>query len=112
MEIDLEFLSYEDFKNKKPKEIISRLKKKNKIIIIPKKLKPEEETQLIEEVMKHHDIDTFSGIEIASMSKDMEKRRFKWLYDLLKKEEGITLIGNGNLIKEIRTKKNSALLKL
>lgn len=111
VEINLEYLPYEDFKKMTTRKVIDLVKKKNKIIIIPKKLKPKEEAILIEEVMNAADIEKFKGIEIASISKEGEKGFWKFLKKF-KQDDGITIIGNADAIKEIKSRKNYAILKI
>ncbi|NPA38621.1 MAG: DUF2073 domain-containing protein [Candidatus Nanohaloarchaeota archaeon] len=110
-EINLEYLPYEEFKKLTPKQIIKMIKTKNKILIIPKKLKPEEEARLIEEAMNLVDADKFKGIEIASITKEAEKGVWRFLKKF-KQQDGITLIGNAEAIKEIKSRKGYAILKV
>ncbi len=110
-ELSIEYLPYEDFKKMKPKKVINMIRKKNRILIIPKKLNPKEEAMLIEEAMNAADIEKFKGIEIASIVKEEEKGFWKFLRKF-KQDDGITLIGNADAIKEIKSRKNYAILKV
>ena len=100
-EINLEYLPYEEFKKMTPRKVINLIKKKNKLLIIPKKLKPEEEAKLIEEAMNFVDAEKFKGIEIASITREGEKKFWSFLRKL-KQDNDITLIGNADAIKEIK----------
>jgi len=112
----LELISYDEYKKMGEKEIIKKiLSSKNKIIIINKKLSPDEEIKLIEQAMNYTTGKEFKGIEIASITKQ-KKSSFGALTKIislfLKKEEGITLIGNANVIKKIKQSKEGAILKI
>ena len=114
MEINVEFLTYEEFKKMGIRELIKKIRRKDSLVIINKKLSPKEEAEIIEETMKHIDERTFKGIEIASISKEDENNEGlrKILKKIFKKERGITLIGSSKHIKEIKNKKNYAVLRI
>ena len=114
MELNVEFLTYEEFKRLGIKKIINKIRRNNSLVIINKKISPREEAEIIEETMKNITDDKFKGIEIATISKkDTNNEGIKGLFkNIFKKEEGLTLIGSSNNIKEIKNKKDYAVLKI
>jgi len=116
VDINLELISYDEYKKMGEEEVIKRiLASKNKIIIINKKLSPKEEVKLIEHAMQYTTGKEFKGIEIASITKQKEKslgalNKIASLF--LKKEEGLTLVGNAALIKKIKHNKEGTILKI
>ena len=89
----------------------------NKIIILQGRLKPEEETRLIENTMTLvGNIPGFHGIEIAAISGEdehrtlFEKVRRNIAKILVGEQDAVTIIGPANLVKEI--KKNPKKLEL
>lgn len=91
----------------------------DRLIILQGRLKPEEETKLIENTMALiGNIKDFQGIEISSLSEKEEKNIFdkikkKLAKILIGEQDSITLIGSANLVKEIRKdpKKIELILK-
>ena len=92
----------------------------NKIIILQGKLKPEEETKLIENTMTLiGNISGFQGIEIAAISGDSEHRnlfnnvRRNIARILVGEQDAITIIGPASIVKEIKRnpKKIELMLK-
>ena len=94
---------------------VGRIKKilghvlKNKIIILQGRLKPEEETKLIENTMTLiGNISGFQGIEIAAISGDSEHRglfekvRRNIARILVGEQDAITIIGPASIVKEIK----------
>ncbi len=91
----------------------------NKLIILQGRLKPEEETKLIENTMTLiGNIKGFQGVEISTLSGDNEKTIFDRLRHSLVKiligeQDAVTLIGPATIVKEIRKdpKKIELILK-
>lgn len=91
----------------------------NKLIILQGKLRPEEETKLIENTMTLiGNIKGFQGVEISTLSGDNEKTIFDRLrHNLVKilvgEQDAVTLIGPATIVKEIRKdpKKIELILK-
>lgn len=91
----------------------------NKLIILQGRLKPEEETKLIENTMTLiGNIKGFQGVEISTLSGDNEKSVFDRLRHnivriLIGEQDAVTLIGPATIVKEIRKdpKKIELILK-
>ncbi len=91
----------------------------NKLIILQGKLKPEEETRLIENTMTLiGNLKGFQGVEISTLSGEKEKNVFDRLRHSLVKilvgeQDAVTLIGPATIVKEIRKdpKKIELILK-
>lgn len=91
----------------------------NKLIILQGRLKPEEETKLIENTMTLiGNIKGFQGVEISTLSGDHEKSVFDRLRHnlvriLIGEQDAVTLIGPATIVKEIRKdpKKIELILK-
>ncbi len=93
---------------------ISRIKKimglilVNKIIILQGRLKPEEETKLIEHTMTLiGNIKNFQGVELAVVSGSegrtlFEKIRHNIARILVGEQDAVTIIGPASIIKEIK----------
>ena len=106
--------------------VIMRIKKimglilDNKIIILQGRLKPEEETRLIEHTMTLiGNIKGFQGIEIAAISNDEEHRslfekvRYNIARILVGEQDAVTIIGPASIVKEMKRnpKKIELMLK-
>jgi hypothetical protein len=91
----------------------------NKIIILQGRLKPEEETKLIENTMTLiGNLKGFQGVEISTLSGDadqtvFDKVRHNIARILVGEQDAITLIGPASFVKEIKRdpKKIELLLK-
>lgn len=91
----------------------------NKIIILQGKLKPEEETKLIETTMALiGNLKGFQGVEISTLSGDADQTTFDKIRHniariLVGEQDAITLIGPATFIKEIKKdpKKIELMLK-
>ena len=91
----------------------------HKLIILQGRLKPEEETKLIENTMTLiGNIKGFQGVEISTLSGDNEKTLFDRLRHnlvriLVGEQDAVTLIGPATIVKEIRKdpKKIELILK-
>lgn len=91
----------------------------NKLIILQGRLKPEEETKLIENTMTLiGNLKGFQGVEISTLSNDKEKTVFDRIRHnivriLIGEQDSVTLIGPATIVKEIRKdpKKIELILK-
>lgn len=91
----------------------------NKLIILQGRLKPEEETKLIENTMTLiGNIKGFQGVEISTLSGDNDKTLFDRLRRnlvriLIGEQDAVTLIGPATIVKDIRKdpKKIELILK-
>ncbi len=91
----------------------------NKLIILQGRLKPDEETKLIENTMTLiGNLKGFQGVEIATLSGDKEKTIFDRIRHnivriLIGEQDTVTLIGPATIVKEIRKdpKKIELILK-
>jgi hypothetical protein len=91
----------------------------NRLIILQGRLKPDEETKLIENTMTLiGNIKGFQGVEISTLSGDNEKTLFDRLRHnivriLIGEQDAVTLIGPATIVKEIRKdpKKIELILK-
>jgi hypothetical protein len=106
-------------------DITGRIKKilglvlQEKIIILQGKLKPEEESRLIEDTMALiGNVKDFQGIEIAAISNEsqrsvFEKVRHNIVKILVGEQDTITIIGPAKIVKEIKKdpKKIELMLK-
>jgi hypothetical protein len=104
---------------------ITRIKKiiglvlENKIIILQGRLKPEEESRLIENTMTLiGNIKGFQGVEISTLSGDIDlglfnKIRHNIAKILIGEQDAITLIGPASVVKDIKKdpKKIELMLK-
>ncbi len=121
-DLTIHFMPYSEIASLGSLERIKRilgLVLENKLIILQGRLKPEEETKLIENTMTLiGNIKDFQGIEISSLSGSVEKTIFEKIRRnivkiLIGEQDSITLIGPANLVKEIRKdpKKIELILK-
>ena len=112
--LTLQFVPYEDISHmdagKRIKHLLG-IVKENKIVLMQGRLKPEEETKLIQETMSSIK-KAFKGVEICTIYP--EERKIK-LMSKLKRElarmlignrDGITIIGPASVVKEIRKDPN------
>jgi hypothetical protein len=104
---------------------IGRIKKiiglilENKIIILQGRLKPEEETKLIETTMTLiGNIKDFQGVEISTLSGEQDQSLFNKVRHniarvLVGEQDSITLIGPASVVKEMKKdpKKIELMLK-
>ncbi len=109
--LTIHFMPYSEIANE---DAIGRIKKimglilAQKIIILQGKLRPDEETRLIENSMTLiGNIRNFQGIEIAAISGDNENRglfekvRRNIAKILVGEQDAITIIGPATVVKEI-----------
>jgi hypothetical protein len=110
--LTIQFLPYAEIEGL---DSTSRIKKlleiilKNKVIILQGRLKPDEETRLIEDTMiLVGKIKEFKGIELAVISPNPEERKFadKIKYGianmLIGQTDAMTVIGPASVIKEMK----------
>ena len=119
-DLTIHFMPYSEIAHE---DATGRIKKilgvilKGKIVILQGRLKPEEETRLIENTMTLvGNIPGFHGVEIATISGDsdnrglFEKVRHNIARILVGEQDAMTIIGPANLVKEI--KRNPKKLEL
>jgi len=110
-DLTIHFMPYSEIAHE---DILGRIKKimgiilQNKIIILQGRLKPEEETRLIENSMTLiGNIPGFAGIEIAAISGENEHKtvfnrlRHNIARILVGEKDAITIIGPATVVKEI-----------
>ena len=110
--LTIHFMPYSEIVHE---ETIGRIKKilgvilENKIVILQGRLKPEEETKLIENTMTLiGNIDGFRGVEIAAISNDSENRglfekiRHNIARILVGEQDAVTIIGPASVVTEIK----------
>jgi uncharacterized protein len=121
-DLTIHFMPYSEISKE---ESLGRIKKlmglilENKIIILQGRLKPEEETKLIETTMALiGNLKGFQGIEISTLSGDanqtaFDKVRHNIARILVGEQDAITLIGPASFVKEIKKdpKKIELMLK-
>jgi hypothetical protein len=121
-ELTIHFMPYSEIAKE---DALGRVKKlmglilENKIIILQGKLKPEEETKLIETTMALiGNLKGFQGVEISTLSGDADQTTFDKIRHniariLVGEQDAITLIGPATFIKEIKKdpKKIELMLK-
>ena len=111
-DLTIHFMPYSEIAHE---ETIGRIKKilgvilENKIVILQGRLRPEEETKLIENTMTLiGNIEGFQGVEIAAISNDSEDRglfekvRHNIARILVGEQDAITIIGPASVITEIK----------
>ncbi len=121
-DVTIHFMPYSEISRD---DSLTRIKKivglvlENRIIILQGRLKPEEETKLIETTMTLiGNIKGFQGVEISTLSGDTDQSLFNKIRHniariLVGEQDAITLIGPASFIKEIKRdpKKIELLLK-
>lgn len=121
-ELTIHFMPYSEIAKE---DGLTRIKKlmglilENKIIILQGRLKPEEETKLIETTMTLiGNLKGFQGVEISTLSGEadqtvFDKVRHNIARILVGEQDAITLIGPATFIKEIKKdpKKIELMLK-
>jgi len=116
--LTLQIVPYADIQNLDSDERISKLIKivrDEKIVLMQGRLKPEEETALIQKTMELIE-KSFRGIEICTIYPEehnveiFDKLRSQFAKLLLGNREGITIIGPANIVKEIRRDPNKIQL--
>lgn len=121
-DVTIHFMPYSEIAKSDTLERIKKLMGlilENKIIILQGRLKPEEETKLIENTMTLiGNIKGFQGVEISTLSGDndqnvFDKVRHNIARILVGEQDAITLIGPASFVKEIKRdpKKIELMLK-
>lgn len=112
--LTLQFVPYGEIENLASKDRVLKLLdivKKEKIVLLQGRLKPEEETLLIMETMSQIN-KSFRGVEICTIYPEENNLQF---FNKIKKEmvkfligqrDGITIIGPSTIVKEIRRNPN------
>ncbi len=118
MALTLQFVPYADIEGLGPDNRISKLlgivKNKN-IVLMEGRLKPEEETMLIQKTMEAIDKE-FKGVELCTIFPEdknlalFRKIRNNFTSFLLGDREGLTIIGPATIVKEIRRDPNKIQL--
>src|SRR3989344_619155 len=118
MALTLQFVPYVDIESLSSESRLTKLLgivKNKSVVLMEGRLKPEEETMLIERTMKEIN-KTFKGIELCTIfPEDKNLDLFKKLKKnfasmILGDREGITIIGPATVIKEIRRDPNKIQL--
>jgi len=110
--LTLQFMPFGEIAKLDSVERIKKLLKiilDNKVIILQGKLKPEEETRLIEDTMiMVGNIKGFKGVELAVISQDsgeigfMGKMKFGLAKALTGQQNAMTIIGPATIVKEMK----------
>lgn len=110
--LTLHFIPFSEIANLKSVDRIKKLLKiilENKVIILQGKLRPEEETRLIEDTMVMIDnIKGFKGVELAVITGNDEEKTFfdKLRFGLVRviagQTDAITIIGPASIVKQMK----------
>lgn len=110
--LTLHFMPYSEIAGLESVERIKKLLRiilNNKVVILQGKLKPEEETRLIEDTMiMIGNIKGFKGVELAVIDQDkedlgfMSKMKFGLAKALTGQQNAMTIIGPATIVKEMR----------
>ena len=110
--LTLQFMPYSEIAKLETVERIKKLLKiilDNKVVILQGRLKPEEESRLIEDTMiMIGKIKGFKGVELAVISHDnddknvMDKVKFGLAKALVGQQDAITVIGPASIVKEMK----------
>ena len=118
MALTLQFVPYSDIESLKSTQRINKLLgivKKNNVVLMQGRLKPEEETKLIQKTMEEITKE-FKGIEICTIYPEVKTLNFRkklkneMLKMLLGNREGLTIIGPATIVKEIKRDPNKIQL--
>ena len=109
--LKIQFIPYSEIEQLAPDARVNkllRISKENKIVVMEGRLKPEEETLLIQRTMESIS-KNFKGIELCTIYPDKNKKQdiSKALKDIMARfllgdREGLTIIGPANIIKDIK----------
>ncbi|MFA5258445.1 MAG: DUF2073 domain-containing protein [Candidatus Pacearchaeota archaeon] len=110
--LTLHFMPYSEIAKLETVERIKKLLKlilDNKVVIIQGKLKPEEESRLIEDTMiMIGNIKGFKGVELAVIAQDssdktvFDKFKFGLAKALVGQQDALTIIGPASIVKEMK----------
>lgn len=112
--LTLQFLPYGDIEHLNSDQRVKKLLgivKENKVVLMQGRLKPEEETKLIQQTMELV-AEQFKGVEICTIYPEeknlqiLKKLKKEMIKFLLGNREGITIIGPATVIKEIKRDPN------
>ena len=118
VDLTLQFVPYADMESLDTDRRINKLLgivKSKSIVLMEGRLKPEEETKLIEQTMKEIN-KQFKGIELCTLYPEdknldlFKKVKKNFTSFLLGDREGLTIIGPATVIKEIRRDPNKIQL--
>src|SRR3989338_5414702 len=116
--LTLQFVPYSEIESLSSAERINRLLKlvkEEKIVLMQGRLKPEEESGLIQKTMETIKKE-FKGIEICTIYPEENNKQFlsKFKSEMVKlligNRDGITIIGPASIVKEIRRDPNKIML--
>lgn len=116
--LTLQYVPYSDIESLDSQSRINKLLKivKNKhIVLMQGRLRPEEETALIQKTMEQIDRD-FKGVEVCTVypeegsMESLKKFKNEMVKLILGNREGITIIGPSSVVKEIRRDPNKIQL--
>jgi hypothetical protein len=122
-DLTIHFMPYSEIERAGSAERIKKILSiilQDKIVILQGRLRPEEETRLIEDTMALiGNVKGFNGVELAVVSNDNEHRplfegiRHNLARILVGEQDAVTVIGPANLVKEIKRnpKKIELMLK-
>ena len=108
--LTLQFIPYYEIDGLSSDKRISKLLravKSNKIVLLEGRLRPNEETDLIQKTMSEIN-DDFKGIELSTIRSDalsegfLRKLRARIVNLLLGNRRGLTIIGPAKIVKEIK----------
>ena len=108
--LTLQFVPYSDIESLSTQERISKLidiVKHKSVVLMEGRLKPEEETKLIQKTMREIN-KSFKGIELCTIYPEdrnldfFKKVRKNFTSAILGDREGLTIIGPASVVKEIR----------
>ncbi len=121
--LTLQFIPYSEISSLNSVDRIKKLLKiilNNKVVILQGRLRPEEETRLIEDTMiMIGNIKGFKGVELSVISSDsegksiMDRLRSGVVKALIGQQDALTIIGPASIIKEMKKdpKKLEVMLK-
>lgn len=114
--LKIQFIPYNEIDKLSADERVKKLleiSKENKIVVLEGRLKPEEETLLIQKTMEAIS-KSFKGIELCTIYPNKNKNQHIGLTvkDMMAKfllgdREGLTVIGPANIIKDIKRNPNN-----
>ncbi len=110
--LTLQFMPYNEIAHLESVERIKKLLRiilDNKVVVLQGRLRPEEETRLIEDTMiMIGNIKGFKGVELAIISSDSEKQSFFNKFKagvakvLIGHQGALTIIGPASIVKEMK----------
>ncbi len=116
--LTIQFIPYHEVAKLSSQQRINKLLaevKENKLVLMEGRLKPEEETKLIQKTMEDVS-EEFSGVELCTVYPEADKDslfaklRVMFATLLIGDRSGMTLIGPASIVKEIRRDPNKIQL--